>query len=371
VAARDDHGRQLYRLELATGLRSTRLPIPEVNARLTAYHPATGTSVFVLDGSAGTSLWTGNPERDTRFALRLALNQHLAGAAEGETRTILYRSGDGEYLYARLLLPVGFEEGELYPLITHVYPGVVIPAHGTESGRIYAPSPQHSLQLFAAMGYAVLYPSIPLPPGPAAIDPLLELASNVLPAVEAVVAMGIADPNRLGLYGHSYGGYAALALVTQTRRFHVAIASASFSDLLSYYSQFEITQRYLPFAHEFEQLNMAEWEREDGTIRMRSVPWDDHLRYLRNSPLYHLQRIETPLLLIHGDLDAAPIAQSEAVFMGLYRLGKRARLVRYWGEGHTLDSPANIRDYWERVADWLDLHFNARVGSDGIMSVAR
>lgn len=357
VSALENDRSTLYLLDLSELTSNIPLRRPHENAIPAAYNASTGTVAWTWAGPEGTFLWTSRSDPAQAGPLvRLQLNQHLANVALGESRTILYRNGDGEHMYASILLPVGYTEGETYPLITHVYPGVIIPADAGRAGNVHTTSPQHSLQLFAAMGYAVLYPSIPLPDAPASLDPLLELTSNVLPAVETAISMGIADPDQLALYGHSYGGYAAIALLTQTRRFDVAIASASFADLLGYYSTFEITHRYLPFAHELEQLNMAELEREEGTIRMRSLPWDDQLRYLRNSPISHLQRIETPLLLIHGDLDAAPITQSESVFMGLYRLGKRARFIRYWGEGHTLDSPANIRDYWVRVSDWLESH---------------
>lgn len=357
VSTRGAEGSDLHLLMLADSVVSQRVSPPHPDARFAA-GGTTGSAIFVMEGSAGTVLWSGDISGASVFERRLVLNEHLAGRVKGASRTITYRNADGQHFYAALLLPVHYEEGETYPLVTHVYPGVVIPKSGYRADRIYTPSPQHSLTLFASMGFAVLYPSIPLPAGPEAIDPLMEIAGNVIPAVDEVIRLGIADPDRLALYGHSYGGYAAISLLTQTRRFDVAVASGGFSDLLSYYSQFEITHRYFPFAHELEQLNMAEWEREDATIRMRSLPWDDHLRYLRNSPLSYLQRIETPLMMIHGDLDGAPMSQAEAVFMGLYRMGKRARLVRYWGEGHTLDSPANIRDNWQRISDWLSEHLH-------------
>jgi dipeptidyl aminopeptidase/acylaminoacyl peptidase len=364
LSARDGASRALYKLELGARTTITPMSQPDPDARLLAYGPCTSTAVFAAAGAEGTFVWSGESGSRASFERRIVLNEHLAAIARVATRTIRYRNGDGQYLRAALLLPFGYREGERYPLVTHIYPGAMIPEHGYQAGRLHTPSPQHALELFASMGYAVLYPSIPLPDSQDAIDPMLELTTNVLPAVEAVIAMGVGDPDRLALYGHSYGAYATLGLLTQTRRFHAAIASAGFSDLLSYYSQFEMTRRYLPFAHELEQLNMAEWEREEATIRMRRLPWDDHLRYLRNSPVSYLYRIETPLLLIHGDLDAAPIGQSEAVFMGLYRLGKRARFVRYWGEGHSLDSPANIRDNWNRIFAWLDEHLNrANIGN--------
>jgi dipeptidyl aminopeptidase/acylaminoacyl peptidase len=82
-------------------------------------------------------------------------------------------------------------------------------------------------------------------------------------------------------------------------------------------------------------------------------PWTNLWRYLKNSPVYYLDRVTTPLLLIHGDQDHVPIQGAEEVFTGLHRLGKRVRFVRYFGEGHLIDSPANIRDMWARIFAWL------------------
>jgi dipeptidyl aminopeptidase/acylaminoacyl peptidase len=81
----------------------------------------------------------------------------------------------------------------------------------------------------------------------------------------------------------------------------------------------------------------------------------DPARYLRNSPVFAADRITTPLLIVSGDLDMMGI-QSEAMFTMLNRQGKRAEFVRYLGEGHELDSPANVLDLWQRVFNWLDTY---------------
>jgi dipeptidyl aminopeptidase/acylaminoacyl peptidase len=93
---------------------------------------------------------------------------------------------------------------------------------------------------------------------------------------------------------------------------------------------------------------------EAGQLRMGSPPWKDFYRYLRNSPLFYVDRIETPLMIIQGDLDYVAMQQGEQVFTALHRQNKRAMFVRYWGEGHVLESPANIRDLWGRIYGWFD-----------------
>jgi dipeptidyl aminopeptidase/acylaminoacyl peptidase len=83
-------------------------------------------------------------------------------------------------------------------------------------------------------------------------------------------------------------------------------------------------------------------------------PVRDPERYWRNSPIRYSDAIHTPLLLLHGDADHVPLAQSEEMFNALYRQGKRAMLVRYDGEEHILMSPANAVDYWARILAWFD-----------------
>jgi dipeptidyl aminopeptidase/acylaminoacyl peptidase len=89
---------------------------------------------------------------------------------------------------------------------------------------------------------------------------------------------------------------------------------------------------------------------------MGSPPYLDPDRYIRNSPLFHADQVRTPVLIIHGDLDAIAIQQAEEFFTALHRLGKHARFVRYWGEGHDIRSPANAVDMWTNIHAWLEEH---------------
>ncbi|MGH9905229.1 MAG: alpha/beta hydrolase family protein, partial [Pyrinomonadaceae bacterium] len=186
-------------------------------------------------------------------------------------------------------------------------------------------------------------------------DPYLELTKGVLPAIDKAIELGIADPKRLAVLGHSYGGYSTYGLITQTHRFRAAVAMAGLTDLISNYGIFDARNRY----DEVSQSNSANyffrsfWS-EGGQGRMANPPWKDMGRYLRNSPLGYVERVETPVMIIHGDLDFVSIQQPEQFFSALFRQGKRAEFVRYWGEGHVLSSPANIRDMWYRIYAWFD-----------------
>jgi len=247
-------------------------------------------------------------------------------------------------------LPINYQPGVRYPLITWVYAGTVYGDEPPRSVKLNHPS-SLSLQLLAAHGYAVLLPSMPLKPEGEASDPFFELTKGVIPAIDKAIQMGVVDSDRLAVMGVSFGGYTVYGLISQTNRFKAAIALAAMSDLVSLYGQFDARYRYTEFPHEFlSQVELA----ESGQIRMGGPPWKDYARYLRNSPLFYVERIETPLMIIQGDMDYVSMQQGEAMFTSLYRRNRRAAFVRYWGEGHVLESPANISDMWRRIYGWFD-----------------
>lgn len=280
----------------------------------------------------------------------ISLNRQLDAIAKPQYRTIQYQTGEGKQLSGALLLPYGYIAGRRYPLIVSVYAGSLAPGGNWASayktrGRIY-PDPL----IFSGHGYAVLIPSIPLPPMGVQSDPMLELDKSVKPAIDKVVEMGLADPERVGVVGHSYGGYSVYGLVTQTDRFKAAVALAGYTDLLGLYGR-------LDARHRFSDVPNPLWGPftvEGQQPRMGVPPWKDLERYRRNSPYVHADKVTTPLLMIHGELDSIPLTEAEQFFVALNRLGKRAKLVRYLGEGHSYESPGNALDVYQHVLGWFD-----------------
>jgi len=338
----------LFRVDLESGKISPAAK-PDPEAALLAYMPDRGAALFNANTRRGTSLWLSQPAFSGQ-QLVYETNTFLREVSEGELRQVEYRGLEGDPLKAWLMLPPDYREGTPVPLVAWVYAGSV--ARDTPSSLSFI-NRIHSLnlQLLAAHGYAVLMPSMPLKPEKEPSDPYLELTKGVLPAVDKAIELGIADPKRLGLMGQSYGGYSTYGLVTQTGRFKAAVALAGLSDLVSLYGQFDARVRYEPYPHErYFQMSIA----ESGQIRMGNPPWKDAGRYLRNSPLFYVDRVTTPLMIVQGDMDYVAMQQGEQFFTALYRQGKRAAFVRYWGEGHVLRGPANIRDMWQRIYAWLD-----------------
>ncbi|HJU64934.1 MAG TPA: prolyl oligopeptidase family serine peptidase, partial [Gemmatimonadaceae bacterium] len=281
----------------------------------------------------------------------LRLNTHFDDIVRPAHELIRYRSTDGDSLSAVLVLPVDYVPGRRYPMVTFVYAGSIY--SDTLQARTYPDFPFFlSPLLFASRGYAVLFPSMPAPPiGGTGVDKMHLIPSGVLPAVDKAIELGVADPNRLAVMGHSYGGYSTLTLATATRQFQSAIAVSPINNLITAYGTFRPWDRIRDDAH----LNMAEPKgAEAGQQQMGGHPWDYLWRYLKNSPVLYVDRVETPVMLIQGSNDHQSTLASEEFFTGLYRLGKRGRFVRYWGEGHVFESPANIRDYWRQVFAWLD-----------------
>jgi dipeptidyl aminopeptidase/acylaminoacyl peptidase len=205
--------------------------------------------------------------------------------------------------------------------------------------------PSYNMQMLATRGYVVLWPDIPVHVG----SPMLDLLKAVTPAVDRAIELGVADPERLGVMGQSGGGYSTLALLVQTHRFKAGVMSAGFGNLTSLYGAM----------HEDGTDAWTRWL-EHGTGAMGAPLWEAPQRYLQNSPVFYLDKVETPLLMEAGTADVTITPYSDEVFVGLTRLHKDVTYLRYANEGHVLMSNANIADYWSRVVDFLDEHLKRR-----------
>jgi dipeptidyl aminopeptidase/acylaminoacyl peptidase len=92
---------------------------------------------------------------------------------------------------------------------------------------------------------------------------------------------------------------------------------------------------------------------ERGVFRLGGPPQEQLERFRSGSPIVAANKVQTPLMLVHGELDFVPVQQAEEFFTALYRQDKRARLVRYQGEMHTIAGRANVLDLWKQIAAWL------------------
>jgi dipeptidyl aminopeptidase/acylaminoacyl peptidase len=288
-------------------------------------------------------LWLarGSDPQPPRQVSRIA--SELGQFELGNTKLIEWRGLDGDTLRGALMYPVGYKPGLRYPLIVKVYGGSGVSNDFYRFG--FAAAPVDNLQIFASRGYAVLYADSKLRVG----TPMLDLLKSVLPGVDRAVEIGLADPDRIGLIGHSYGGYSTLSLIVQSQRFKAAVASAATGDLVAAYGALR------PDGTNY----LMSWA-ETGQGRMGGSPWDFRERYIENSPVFYLDRVTAPVLLINGAEDIAPTL-ADQVFSSLRRLGKRVEYARYAGESHWEGgwSLPNQKDYLARVIAWFDRYLRA------------
>ena len=281
-------------------------------------------------------------------------NQHLVNHSGAVGPIPVHHFGNnGAKLTSWLHLPPWANEKKEteYPLVVVPYAGTDY-THGYRGDTLWTTDPTvpTSTQIFAARGYAVLSPSIPLNEAPS--DPLSDLMPPLMAAVHSAIDTGFIDHERIAISGHSYGGYTALAAAVQSNRFRAVIASATGGvNLTSKYGVFPTGIRYQPQAL---RGNAFEGWSELGQGRMGSPPWRDFDRYRRNSVLFRADEITAPVMLIHGSADMLPIHQSEELFSAMLRQDKDVLFVRYWGEGHAIHNPHNQRDMWNRVFNFLE-----------------
>jgi dipeptidyl aminopeptidase/acylaminoacyl peptidase len=251
-----------------------------------------------------------------------------------EPDEIRFKSFDGTVIQGWLLKPLGWREDRRYPLILSIHGG----PHGM-SGYAFSPA----FHVYAASGYAVLYlnPRGSSGYGQKFSDGTLrewgggDYRDLMLGIDEVVRTRSWIDPERLGVIGGSYGGFMTNWIITQTPRFKAAIAQASVSNLISFYS----TSLYQDLIH----------------AEFGGFPWDDYDLLWRWSPLRYVKQAQTPTLFLHGEQDNdVHITQAEEMYTALKRRGVESVLVRYPREGHGLREPRHRLDALERTLAWFD-----------------
>lgn len=248
-----------------------------------------------------------------------------------------------------LFLPPARSGQVIKGVVVSLYPGAA--SRGAWSGPLgltYGVRPA----VLVGEGYAVLSASIP--GSDYGDDPADFFTRSADLAFDAAIAAHPELPeDRAAILGHSFGGYAALAVATRSTRFRSYIAWASTTDMLGAWGEFTPVNRAAP-EEGFMMLNQQGWV-ETGQAKLGEPPFGATARYAKASPYLAADHINSPVLLITADMDFVTTSQSERMFSALSRLGQRARLVTYLGEEHFNWSPANIRDLYGQIFDWLDL----------------
>jgi dipeptidyl aminopeptidase/acylaminoacyl peptidase len=262
------------------------------------------------------------------------LNPWIAKKALPASELVSYRDADGKVLYGVLRYPVGYEKGRTYPTVFEIYETFF---DNGFNGRA---------AMLAGQGYAVFHPSVNLVVG----RPGESWAKGVTAAANKLIDMGVADPDRLGVHGTSYGGYATVLLLTETDRFKAAINISGKVNMVSFYTDSERLGVRNTHAPEKSQ------DRIGGTL------WEFPERYIEHSAIFRLDRVKTPLLTISGDQDPnVPANQSRELYYALRRLGKEVEWVRYVNGGHRPpNSVAESIDFEQRIVAWYDKYLKPK-----------
>ena len=274
------------------------------------------------------------------------INRHLADIDPPRRVRVETIGTDGTRLSHWLFLPAARPAAPR--LVVIPYPGRTFSEVKPPDAGLASPAAMVSPMVLVGAGYAVLEPSMPLPTGPG--DTFSGIAPLVDAAISAAMRTGLVSDAPAFVLGHSFGGYASMSLAARSSRVAAVVATSGIYDLIAGYG---IPDPRSDWADAGASLTMPIGWFEGGQARMGAPPWRALERYVRNSPLFEVERVHVPVLLVHGDLDYVPVVQAERMFLALLRTGKDARFLRYAGEGHSFSSPGNIRDYWRRILEFF------------------
>jgi dipeptidyl aminopeptidase/acylaminoacyl peptidase len=332
----------IFRAWIETGRTERVTPGPTVNYSVTLSRDGKRMAYRSVEALTMGDVYVqdlGGPSLPLRVT---DVNPELRDLALGELKPIRWTSFDGMEIWGLLLTPPGYAGGKL-PLLVYCHGGPI-------GGFTYGLFPQfmhtvgqvdiYPTQAMASAGMAVLFP---MPRGGSGYGlegfRMIKNAwgvgdyKDIMAGVDHLVAQGLADPDRLGVMGGSYGGYMTNWIVTQTGRFKAASTMCSVSDIADLY--------YLSDAGDF-------------TVEYFGLPWEKEKAYADHSPVTHVAKVTTPLLIQHGENDRrVPIMQAHKFYKALKKLGKTVEMEIYPRGGHVLFEPAQEREIMRRNLEWF------------------
>lgn len=258
-------------------------------------------------------------------------NPQLKAKRLSKTELVSYLDVDGNRSYGVLYYPIDYEPGRKYPTVFNVYE------------QFFDDTFNGTINVLTQSGYAVMQPSVSLETG----YPGEAWVKGVTGAANKLIEMGVADADRLGVQGTSYGGYATNLLITQTNRFKAAINISGKVNMVSFYTdspRLGVRNIHAP---------------EKSQDRLGATLWQQPQKYIQHSAVMFADRIKTPLLLITGEQDHnVPARQAMEMYYALRRLGRQVEWVNYVNGGHGMPTTTieEVRDYQQRIVKWYDDH---------------
>ncbi|MGA3204038.1 MAG: S9 family peptidase [Bryobacteraceae bacterium] len=262
-------------------------------------------------------------------------NPQFDDFAVAKAEAVHWKGPDNFEVEGWLTYPLDYQAGKKVPMILSIHGG----PYGANTARYDARA-----QIFAAHGYAVLAPN---PRGSTGYGAKFEQANvsdwggkdfgDLMAGVDAMIAKGVADPDKLLVMGGSYGGFMTFWTITQTNRFKAAIGHAGISDWYSFYGQSDIPGL---MAYGFA-----------------GQPWKAAATYRKYSPITYVDKVKTPIMITHGEQDRrVAIQQAEEYYRGLIGNGVEAIFIRYPREGHGISEPNHQIDLVGRQLEWFEKH---------------
>ena len=291
-------------------------------------------------------IWVSDLDLKSRRKISDA-NPQIKDFAWGTAELVEWNSLDGLPLQGVLIKPGNYEAGERYPVLVYYYE--------LSSQRLYdfnqvVINHRPCFPFYASNGYAVFLPDVRFEIG----SPGFSATKCVVPGVQKLIDMGVADPKAIALHGHSWSGYETAFMVTQTNIFAAAIAGAPVANMTSAYSGIRL-----------ESGMARQFQYEEEQSRIGGSLWQYRDRYIENSPVFYADKIKTPLLIELGDEDeAVPWQQGVEMYLAMRRLNEPCWMLEYRGEAHHLKKYPNKLDYSIKFKEFLDHYLKGKPAPD-------
>jgi dipeptidyl aminopeptidase/acylaminoacyl peptidase len=283
------------------------------------------------------NLWVGSAINNARTKLT-DLNPFQKEYSWGTAELVTWNTADGVPRQGILYKPENFDPNKKYPMITYFYEDLSDGLH-----NYISPNGGTSVNIthYVSNGYLMFEPDIYYEDG----HPGQSALKTIVPGVQKLVDKGFVDPKKLGLQGHSWGGYQIAYMITQTNMFAAAEAGAPVANMTSAYGGIR-----------WESGVNRAMQYEDGQSRIGKNLQEGLPLYLENSPIFHLTRINTPLLMLHNDQDGAvPWYQGIEMYIGMRRHNKEVYMFNYNNELHGIQGRANQKDWAGRMQTFFDV----------------
>jgi dipeptidyl aminopeptidase/acylaminoacyl peptidase len=284
------------------------------------------------------NLWTGSS-----FTQLARISDAMPEQAEyrwGNVELVKWLNSDGVPMEGLLYTPEGFDRTKQYPMLTYFYEQLSDGLH-----NYTRPAGRNTINpiVYTSLGYLVFMPNIHYTlgyPGPSSVK-------SIVPGVQSLIAQGFVDPKRIGISGQSWGGYQTAYIITQTNLFAAAVPNATVVNMTSAYGGIRWESGVERAIVNYEQ----------GQSRIGGSLWEYPERYIENSPLFYLDRVQTPVLFMANDADGAvPWYQGIEYFVAMRRLGKEAYMLNYNGDAHNPRKYANQKDIDRRMQEFFAHH---------------